>query len=210
MIKKHVEKASVTLDALDSAREEALAKSRKIVRECKKAETSLRSGKTAEARSSLYSLLEDAKSFINKYLSSPNIYSVVYPYMSVAFQELAEDILLLHVKEGSRLPGHDELGIPAREYIIGLCDLVGELRREFLSNLITGNLEEAKRLLELMEEIYNGVSMLSYPDALVPLRRKTDYIRSLLEKSKSEFLHVSANVKLQESLKPFKSVIKQE
>ena len=205
MIRKHVEKASITLDALDNAREEAIAKSRMIVRECKKAEMSLRSGKIVEARDILYSLLEDAKRFIGKYSSNPNIYSIVYPYMAVAFQELAEDILLLHVKEESKLPGHDELGIPAREYIVGLCDLVGELRREFLSKLIMGSLEEAKKILELMEEIYNGVSMLSYPDALVPLRRKTDYMRALLEKSKSEFLHVKANVKLQESLKSFKS-----
>ena len=69
---------------------------------------------------------------------------------------------------------------------MGLGDVVGELRRATLSRLIEGDLKTAKSYLKKMEKVTDILLKFNYPDGLVPIRRKQDVARSLLEKTQGE------------------------
>jgi translin len=104
-----------------------------------------------------------------------------------ALQELAEAAILLSlVNEDENFPDPDEMGIPGAAYLLGLADAIGELRRFVLENLREGEVEQAKKYLELMEEMFLIIMRFDYPDAIISIRRKQDVARSLLEKTRGD------------------------
>jgi len=111
-----------------------------------------------------------------------------------AMQEMAEAAIMLAIINDEQFPGPEELGIPARSWVMGLADVVGELRRLSLERLREGDVEAPERYLDIMEEIFLVLMTFDYPDAIVPLRRKQDIARSLLEKTRGD-LTVALNSK---------------
>ena len=103
-----------------------------------------------------------------------------------AFQEVAEALLLEAVVEGRTLPSPSEIGVPAEPYVLGLADLVGEIRRLVLAELSEGRLDVADAHLALMEEIYHALMRLEAPRSVVPLKPKQDTARALLERTRGE------------------------
>ena len=59
--------------------------------------------------------------------------------------------------KGKDLPDPDELQTTYSSYLLGLCDLVGELRRTDLDSIRSGDAEEADKCLNMMEEIYDVI-----------------------------------------------------
>ncbi len=89
---------------------------------------------------------------------------------------------------GEKLPRHNELGVSPREYLLAIADVVGELRRSFLHMSSEGApLEEVRKILTTMEEIYESLDEITVPDSVVPLRRKVDAIRIVLDRTLSEY-----------------------
>jgi translin len=81
----------------------------------------------------------------------------------------------------------DELGVEDATYLNGLAEVVGELRRRTLDILRSGYSEEAERLLEFMDEIYAVLVTMDYPDAITNgLRRQTDLVRGIIEKTRGD------------------------
>ena len=72
-------------------------------------------------------------------------------------------------------------------YLNGLAEAAGELRRRCLDILRQGYSQEAERLLGLMDDIYETLVTMDYPDAVTNgLRRQTDVTRSLLERTRGD------------------------
>jgi translin len=103
-----------------------------------------------------------------------------------ALQELAEAAILLALVKDDTLPDPDEMGITGNAYLLGMADAVGELRRFCLEKLREGKVDEATKYLDMMEEIFLVIMRFDYPDALIPIRRKQDVARSLLEKTRGD------------------------
>ena len=103
-----------------------------------------------------------------------------------AFQEVAEALLLEAVVEGRTLPSPSEMGVPVEPYVLGLADLVGEIRRLVLGELSEGRLDVADARLALMEEIYHALMRLEAPRSVVALKPKQDTARALLERTRGE------------------------
>ena len=169
------------LDRKDGLRERAIGISRKCVRLCRESinlthrkEFSAAEEKFAEAKRSFSEL----RSALANY---GDIYSA--GYVVVAAQELTEACLLHGHLSGRDLPDPVEIGVEGGEYLLGLCDFVGELRREVLVSLMGGDIRGAEAHYRVMEAIYEGISPIAYPRGLIDLKQKTDLCRSMVEKS---------------------------
>ena len=72
-------------------------------------------------------------------------------------------------------------------YLHGLGDTVGELRRYLLDSMRKGDLSRGEDFLAAMEDIYVILVTIDFPDALTGgLRRATDMVRGVLERTRSD------------------------
>lgn len=107
--------------------------------------------------------------------------------------EYAEAAILYSLVKNGSYPSLEELGVLPEAYLLGLGDVVGELRRIVLESLRRGELERGEEFFRRMEEIYESLLTLSdIPDALVPgLRSKIDNARRLVEATRGDLLLAS-------------------
>lgn len=172
----------------DNLRETIIKLSRQSIRKCSE---SIRASHRRELENSL-SLLNEAKELISKISKILPNTGLFENNASVAYQEFVEAFQLHNfVFKQSSVISLEEIGseiaIPYVAYLHGLCDLVGELRRYILDSLRLNDITEGERALNMMDELFSQFVTLDYPNALVPgIRRKTDMIRSLLEKSRGD------------------------
>lgn len=104
-----------------------------------------------------------------------------------AQKELAEANITLAIVTGKPLPEPDELGVDAAAYLNGLGEAVGELRRYLLDGMRQGDLSRGEELLSAMDNIYGVLVTMDYPDAITGgLRRTTDMVRGVLERTRSD------------------------
>jgi translin len=85
-------------------------------------------------------------------------------------------------------------------YLLGLGDVVGELRRFSLEHLRQGDIKLASAYLEKMERIQDALMRFDYPTALVALKRKQDVARSLIEKTRGEVAVAARSQELADKL----------
>jgi translin len=121
-----------------------------------------------------------------------------------AQKELAEANITLALVTGKALPEPDELGVDVAAYLNGLGEAVGEIRRYLLDGMRLGNLSRGEELLAVMDDIYSMLVTMDFPDALTGgLRRTTDMVRGVLEKTRSDLTLVIRQKALETKLTAF-------
>lgn len=103
-----------------------------------------------------------------------------------AFQEASEALLLAAIVAGRPLPAPGDIGVDVESYLLGLGDVVGEVRRLALDRLAADDLDRAESYLELMASLYHTLMRFDTTRAIVPLKPKQDTARSLLERTRGE------------------------
>ncbi len=103
-----------------------------------------------------------------------------------AFQEAVEAVLLGAIAEGRPLPGPSDLGVDPEPYLLGLGDVVGEVRRRALDRLGRDDLAGAEAELTLMERLTQALLRFDTTRAIVQLKPKQDTARTLLERTRGE------------------------
>jgi len=104
-----------------------------------------------------------------------------------AQKEFTEGSVTLALVTGEQTPDPDELGVDHAAYLHGLSDAVGELRRYLLDSMRKGDLSRGEELLSAMDDIYNILVTMDFPDAITGgLRRATDMVRGVLERTRSD------------------------
>ncbi|HTW77491.1 MAG TPA: hypothetical protein VMG14_06980 [Thermoplasmata archaeon] len=103
-----------------------------------------------------------------------------------AFQEAVEAVLLGAINAGEPLPGPAELGVDPEPYLLGLGDVVGEVRRRVLDRLGRDDVAGAEADLALMERLTRSLLRFDTTRAIVPLKPKQDTARALLERTRGE------------------------
>ncbi len=94
---------------------------------------------------------------------------------------------VLAAGEGGALPGPQDLQVDARSWLKGLAEAASELRRHLLDRLREGELARAEELVRSMEEVYDALVVIDFPDALtLGLRRTVDALRAVLERSRAD------------------------
>jgi len=85
------------------------------------------------------------------------------------------------------IPHASTLGVGLPAWLNGLSEAASELRRHLLDRLREGELAMAEELLVAMEDVYDLLSTIDYPDAITGgLRRSTDALRGVLERTRSD------------------------
>jgi len=103
-----------------------------------------------------------------------------------ALAEFAEAMILESVVDGKVVPSFEDLGIGAGPWVLGLADSLGELRRVVLTSLMSDDLPRASSLFSEMESISHSIMMFDVPDAVLPIRRKQDIARGVMEKTRTD------------------------
>lgn len=99
------------------------------------------------------------------------------------------------------IPTPDALGVEIPAYLNGMSEVVGELRRHLLDSLRAGDLAHCEECLEVMDEIYGVLITFDYPDAMTGgLRRSTDAVRAILERSRGDLTVAAMQIQLEERL----------
>ena len=200
-------------DGKDAVRENALKTAREISKNSTAIIRKLHNKnpvKPSELSTELKNIGKKYKELKTSMRSYPELYysTMIENYI----QEYAEaTIMLALIKNNldvSKLPDPDKLGIPYITYLMGLGDVIGEFRRCCLDALRNQQLSEATRCLDTMEELYEIIINLNYPDKVLPLRRKQDIARALIEKTRSELVFAMSENNLVENISELKSDLK--
>jgi translin len=122
-----------------------------------------------------------------------------------AQKEFAEASITLALVTGDQLPDPAELGIDAAPYMNGMGEAVGELRRYLLDSMRGGNLSRGEELLSAMDDIYSIMVTMDFPDGITGgLRRTTDMVRGVLERTRSDLTLVIGQKSLMDKLADYK------
>lgn len=104
-----------------------------------------------------------------------------------AQKELSEANVTLALVTGKNVPGPKDLGVDTSAYLNGLGEAVGEVRRYLLDAMRQGDLSRGEELLTVMDDIYGILVTIDFPDAITGgLRRTTDMVRGVLERTRSD------------------------
>ena len=203
------EKIKEKLDKDDEIREATLKISRKSIRLSQGAVQATHRRELEKAKANLKEakeLIEEVEKNIKKI--SPRLY--YKGYVTDMHQEFVEaSVYLTLIEGGTEVQDPETLNVSNYAYLHGLGDVVGELRRHSLDAVRQENNEEAERCLTLMEEIYNLLRSLDYPEGLIPgIRRKVDRARGLIERTRNELAYFQHGNKLVNSMNQLQKTLK--
>ncbi len=171
--------------AKDAAREQVLPLYREVIRHSGNAIRAVHRQEFDQAGK----LLESARDLLTEaeqYIAAHNELGYA-GFARDARKEFAEGSITLALVTGKSLPSPDELNIDAVAYLNGLGEAVGELRRYLLDSMRKGDLSQGEELLSAMDDIYNTLVTMDFPDALTGgLRHTTDMVRGVLERTRSD------------------------
>ena len=97
-----------------------------------------------------------------------------------ALQEYVEALCYYHFIKNKKIPTASYLRVDNESYLMGLCDLTGELVRKAVNEVIKKNFKQAMDIKNLVEEIYG--EFLEFNLRNSELRRKSDQIKWNLKK----------------------------
>jgi translin len=122
-------------------------------------------------------------------------------FLHDAEKEYVEARTVAALIDGRPVPGPDELGVGAAAWMRGLAEAASELRRHLLDRLRAGELERSEVLLAAMEDVYDALVVVDYPDALTSgLRRTLDALRAVLERTRGDVTTTVLQTRLQRAL----------
>jgi translin len=135
--------------------------------------------------------------------------SLVYTgIVDAAMQEYAEAQTLLALVEKNHFISPEKLNIPAVPYVLGLADVIGELRRQALDALRAGDTKEAEHCLQVMEHIYVQLTSMNEAYMLVPgLRRKCDVARRIIEATRGDVTIEARRDSLEQSIRKLEKTL---
>lgn len=184
-LEKIAEQIRQNFEIRTSIRDEALKQARQLTRACSLAIRAVHrndfdnmEGYLTEAKTLANKLRDDLK-------DHPDLYYAGYSQDSL--KEFVEANVTCALIQNQALHTPEELGVEYATYLNGLAEVVGELRRRILDILRSGYSQEAERLLNHMDDIYSALVTMDFPDAITSgLRRQTDLVRNLVEKTRGD------------------------
>lgn len=170
------------LEGREAAHDQILAASRPLIRLCANAIKLLHSNDISAAKKELAAL--------DVGLAKLPHANAEWDYLlSPILQEAVEARLLLAAVQRKPLPHYQSLKVPPQVYLLGLCDAIGEFRRQMLESLKRGDKKSAAFYFDLMNDIYDQLSVVRFSNSLLPnFKKKQDVARHQVEQARSELL----------------------
>lgn len=188
--------------AKNAARDGAITRSRELIRHCAESIRAIhrREWDIAETK------MAAAQNGANELRSGTSTYPDLYHsgYTQDALKEVVEAFCTNAIVRNLPLPSPADLQVEESTYLNGLAEAATELRRFILDTLRREDtdLPEAERLLEWMDDIYDQLVTFDFPDAITGgLRRQTDVVRGVLERTRGDLTTTVQQQRLQAALR---------
>jgi translin len=108
-------------------------------------------------------------------------------FLHDAEKEMVEAAAVLAIVRGEPYPTAEDLEVGTMAYLNGMGEAASETRRFALDEMRKGKLDEAERILALMEGIYDELITFDFPDGMTGgLRRTCDALRPVIERTRSD------------------------
>jgi translin len=121
-----------------------------------------------------------------------------------AQKEYAEASITLALIAGREFPTPEALDVELPAFLNGMGEAVGELRRHLLDVLRGGDVAQCETWLTAMDDMYSVMVTVDYPDAMTGgLRRTTDSVRGILEKTRGDLTLSVQQRRLEQRLDEF-------
>lgn len=192
--------------AKNAARDAAIARSRELIRFCAESIRAIHRREWDEAGAKLEKVQSAADELRAVTAAYPDLLNS--GYTTDALKEVVEAFATRAIIRDQALPTPQELNVPHDVYLNGLAEAATELRRFILDILrredggAPENVAEAERLLGWMDAIYDQLVTFDFPDAITgDLRRRTDVVRGVLERTRGDLTTTIQQLRLQDALK---------
>ena len=150
-------------------------------------------------------LLKDIKESISQLIEKirdfpPLLYSAT---MNNMLQEYVEALSYYKIIREGDIPSYEEcLLTDVTQYVMGLADVIGELRRRVLECIRKGEIKDAESLFNIMESLYLSLIEVAHYDVVIPgIRRKCDVARVLVENTRSELIEAKISMDVIEHIR---------
>lgn len=175
-VKPSLNRIAKSLAETQDAREFLLKNTREIIIISSRSIISAHKGDMKSAKN----YLKQADILLKKY--KKKITSDLQKYMITPEQEYVEAASLIAIMEKKEIPSEKELGVMSESYVLGLLDCIGELKRMIFDEIRIGDIDNATRIFEVMENLYLYLYPFSMYDKVVKeARRKIDVDRILID-----------------------------
>lgn len=167
-----------SLSDFDKQRESMIRMSRDVLRLSKQSIYSVHRSNMGQA----HKLLSDAKKLIEKLkkaIKKDNALEQLSLY-SGALQEYAEAFTFLGFVRNKKIPTSRQAGVDYENYLLGLCDLTGELARRAVILATAKDKKELNMIRDVIDEIHGEFIKFNFRNS--ELRRKYDSIKWNLKK----------------------------
>ncbi len=197
--------AEEALEALASrhkTREMALDLSRRLIRHSANTIRAVHRGEFEKAKE----MLDEGRVVVEQFNADLADERGIYEagYVQDALKEYVEASITYALLADQPLPSPGELRIDYPAYLKGLAEAMGEMRRAILDLMRQGDLDKGEALLKIMDEVYGILVTVDYPDAITRgLRRTTDMVRGVLERTRGDLTMAVRQQRLETTLREF-------
>ena len=181
----------ISTDSLDEfrrkheLREKAIRVSREVIRTSANAIRAVHRNELEQAKELVATadgLVKETKLML---VDHPDLYFT--GYTQDAQKEYAEASVVLAFIARIDLPLPADIGVETPSYLNGLAEGASELRRYILDSLRRDDDSRSEELMRCMDDVYNVLVVMDFPDALTSgLRRTTDQLRGVLERTRGD------------------------
>jgi translin len=195
-----IEGIRATFTERNAARDLTLGRSRELIRFCSLTIRAVHREEFAEAAQLLSTARQAAVAMKADIAAHPELYYTGYTQDSL--KELTEACCVFAIVQGKPVPTPEEIEVDEAAYLNGLAEAASELRRRALDLIRRDRVAEAERMLTAMDDIYAQLVTIDFPDALTGgLRRTTDTLRAVLERTRGDLTTTLQQEKLQKALR---------
>ncbi len=187
------------MEQVAAARDSAYNRSRSLIALCAKSIRAIHREEWDEAEKLLAEAREAKNALIADVADYPDLYFAGYTQDAV--KEYVEANLVYAMVRGRPLPTPAELGAEPNTWLNGLSEAATELRRRILDIGRAGHTDEVERLLDDMDHIYSTLVTFDFADQITGgLRRRTDTLRAVLERTHGDVTTSYRNAQLEQAL----------
>ncbi|MBN1426930.1 MAG: haloacid dehalogenase [Anaerolineae bacterium] len=193
------ESLQADFETKNAARDQALARSRVLIRYCANTIRAVHRGDWGDAQNGLTTAKVAAQELAAGVQDHADLYQA--GYIQDALKELVEACVTYALVRHEPLPTPEQLKVVPATYLNGVAEAASELRRSILDIIRHHHNDEAEYLLEAMDSIYASLMTFDFPDAITGgLRHRVDSLRSVLERTRGDVTNSLRQQQLQEAL----------
>ena len=195
-VKTSLNKITKSLGEVQDSREFLLKNTREIIILCSRSIIAVHKGDLAEGKNNL----KQADMLLKK--NKKKATGQLRRYLITPEQEFVEAACLIAIVEKKEIPSDKKLDVMPESYVLGLLDCVGELKRRVFDKIRVGQIDDATKTFEVMEDLYLQLYTFSMYDKVVKeARRKIDVNRILVDDVRSAITEEKRRTELIKTLK---------